>query len=333
MRGITAGLMKPTLLITESVAENRLADLESQVQLTFAPELWRKPDELFKVIPTANALIVRNQTQVTEELIHAAKQLKIVGRAGAGLDNIDIEAASRHGVVVSYAPTQNTNAVAELTIGFILALSRRIPAADQDTKQGGWKRTAFTGVEIQNKVLGVVGVGRIGYRTAEKARALGMRIIVHDPFAQNLSERIRALDAEAMDLTTLLASADYISCHVPETAATKHLFNEQRFSEMKRGSYFINASRGGVVDEEALLGALTCGTLAGAALDVREIEPPTAGRFAQMNNVILTPHIAAFTKEAQDRVEEDVLKDVLSVLDGGDAIYMANFPVSPRTRI
>ena len=263
--------------------------------------------------------------------MRAAKKLKVVGRAGAGLDNIDVEAASRHGIVVSYAPTQNTNAVAELTVGLILALSRWISAADKETKQGGWKRAVFTGVEIEGKVLGVVGLGRIGFQTAEKARALGMRIVVHDPFAENLSERTKALDAEAMDLAALLASADYISCHVPETVSTKHMFNKQRFSAMKRGAYFINASRGGVVDEEALLGALSEGRLAGAALDVREVEPPTVDRFSQMNNVILTPHIAAFTQEAQDRVEEDVLKDVLAVLGGREAVYRANPSTSPRT--
>lgn len=332
--------MKPSLLITESVAENKLADLENSVQVTFAPELWKKMDHLLEVIQTFDALLVRNQTQVTESLIQAAQKLKVVGRAGAGLDNIDVNAASRRGVVVTYAPTQNTNAVAEFTIGLIFALSRRISSADKDTKKGGWKRAAFTGVELEGKVLGVVGLGRIGFLAAQKARALGMKIVVYDPVAQNLSERTKALDAKAMDLEALLASADYVSCHVPETPSTRHLFNKQRFSEMKRSAFFINAARGGVVDEEALLGALTDGALAGAALDVREAEPPAAGRLALMDNVILTPHIAAFTKEAQERVEEDVLKDVLAVLGGGDARYPANSPaflrrdnVAPRIHV
>jgi D-3-phosphoglycerate dehydrogenase / 2-oxoglutarate reductase len=322
--------MKPSLLITESVAENKLADLEKSVQVTFAPELWKKTDHLLEVIPTFDALLVRNQTQVTENLIQAAKKLKVVGRAGAGLDNINVEAASRHGVVVTYAPTQNTSAVAEFTMGLIFALSRWISFADKDTKKGGWKRAVFTGVEIEGKVLGIVGLGRIGFLVAQKAHALGMRIVVYDPFAQNLSERTKTLDAEAMDLEALLTRSDYVSCHVPETALTRHLFNRLRFSEMKRGAYFINASRGGVVDENALLDALTEGSLAGAALDVREAEPPTADRLAQLDNVILTPHIAAFTKEAQERVEEDVLKDVLAVLGGGDPVYGANSPASPR---
>lgn len=325
---MSAGVMKPSLLITESVAEGRLAELEKSLEVTFAPDLWRKPDELLAIVHTVDALVVRNQTQVTERVVQAAKKLKVVGRAGAGLDNINVEAASRHGVLVCYAPTQNTNAVAEFTIGLILALSRWISAADKDTKQGGWKRPAFTGVEVEGKVLGIVGLGRIGSQTAQKARALGMRIVVHDPFATNLVERAKTLDAKILDLEGLLASADYVSCHVPETASTKHLFDQQRFSQMKRGAYFINASRGGVVDEEALTGALIDGRLGGAALDVREVEPPAAGRLAQMNNVILTPHIGAFSKEAQERVEEDVLKDILAVLSGGEAAHAANAPDS-----
>lgn len=325
---MSAGVMKPSLLITESVAEGRLTELGKSLEVTFAPDLWRKPDELVAIVHAFDALVVRNQTQVTERVLEAAKKLKIVGRAGAGLDNINVEAASRRGVLVCYAPTQNTNAVAEFTIGLILTLSRWISAADRDTKEGGWKRAAFTGVEIEGKVLGVVGLGRIGFQTAQKARALGMSIVVHDPFATNLGERANTLDAKILDLEGLLASADYVSCHVPETALTKHLFDQQRFSQMKRGAYFINASRGTVVDEAALAAALIDARLGGAALDVREVEPPAASRLAKMNNVILTPHIGAFSKEAQERVEEDILKDVLAVLGGREAAYAANAPAS-----
>ncbi len=315
----------PDVLISENIPGEEMDKLIASCDAVFAPDLWKEPNKLLAMIGDFRALIVRNQTQVTRELLAAATKLEIVGRAGVGLDNVDVAAANQQGIVVAFTPEQNTNSVAELAIGLMLGLARMIPAGDADTKAGGWKRQKFTGIEIQGKTLGLIGLGRIGASTAAKARALGMDIIAFDPFVD--SESLKAMDLRARMLTLdeVLGQSDFVSCHLPATAETARLFNYDKFCLMKPGAFFINTSRGEVVDEDGLLQALQEQKLAGAALDVRAKEPPAPSPLAEMENVILMPHIGAFTHEGQRRVVSAVCRDVMAVLQGGAAKYFVNF--------
>lgn len=315
----------PDVLISENIPGEEMDKLIASCDAVFEPELWKAPDKLTAMIGEFRALIVRNQTQVTRELLAAATKLEIIGRAGVGLDNVDVAAANERGIVVAFTPEQNTNSVAELAIGLMLGLARMIPAGNADTKAGGWKRQKFTGIEIQGKTLGLIGLGRIGASTAAKARALGMDIIAFDPFVD--SESLKAMDLRARMLTLdeVLSQSDFISCHLPATAETVRLFNYEKFCLMKPGAFFINTSRGEVVDEDGLLQALREQKLAGAALDVRAKEPPAPSPLAEMENVILMPHVGAFTHESQRRVVGAVCRDVMAVLQGGAAKYFVNF--------
>ncbi len=315
----------PDVLISENIVGAEMDVLRANFDCTFAPELWKNPDELHSIIGNYKALMVRNQTQVTREVIAAATNLQVIGRAGVGLDNVDLEAASERGIVVALTPEQNANSVAELAIGLILALARKIPAADRDTKAGGWKRQQFTGIEILGKTLGVVGFGRIGVSTANKARALGMDIVAYDPFVD--AESLKAMEARATmtSLENVLQQADFVSCHLPAIKSTLNLFDESKFALMKPSAFFINTSRGEVVNEGDLIRALQENKIAGAALDVRAQEPPENSPLTEMENVILLPHIGAFTKEGQIRVVTAICKDVAAVLNGEAAKNFANF--------
>jgi len=281
------------------------------------PDLWDSPD-LASRIADARAVIVRNQTQITRELLQQADSLEIVARAGAGLDNIDTEAAARAGIVVTYAPAENSLSVAELVLGLLLSLARRIPAAWADTRNGGWDRKEFTGVELSGRTLGLVGLGRIGRLVAERARAFGMRVLAHDDLIP--AAAFDEVEARAVSFQQLLAESDAVSVHVPLLDSTRRLFGEGEFAAMKSTAWFVNASRGEVVDERALTAALQSGKIAAAALDVREVEPSARGPLNEMDNVILTPHIGAFTFEAQERVVELVCRDVAAVLKGDEAV-------------
>lgn len=321
----------PDVLISENIPGEEMDRLIASCDAVFAPELWKEPDKLAAMIGEFRGLIVRNQTQVTRELLTAATKLEVIGRAGVGLDNVDVAAASEHGIVIAFTPEQNTNSVAELAIGLMLGLARMIPAGDADTKAGGWKRQKFTGVEIQGKTLGVVGLGRIGASTAAKGRALGMDILAYDPFVD--AESLKAMDLRAR-MTTLddvLSQSDFVSCHLPAIAETSKLFNYEKFCLMKPSAFFINTSRGEVVDEDGLLQALQEQRIAGAALDVRAKEPPAPSPFDELENVILMPHIGAFTHEGQRRVVTAVCRDVMAVLAGGAAKHFVNFN-KPRSR-
>ncbi|MEW5979933.1 MAG: hydroxyacid dehydrogenase [Acidobacteriota bacterium] len=318
------------ILISEQMTGPDLEELRQRFKIVFDPELWKAPTQLREMIPDFRALIVRNQTQVDRALISAGARLQVIGRAGAGLDNVDVRAASESGVVVAYAPDQNSNSVAELVLGLMLALARRIPLADHDTRRGGWNRHRLTGIELQGKTLGLVGLGRIGLCTALKARALGMEIVACDPYADPKGFAVAESGARLLGLDELLPLSDFVSCHVPETTSTTNLFSYSRFCQMKLEAYFINSSRGSVVKEEDLARALSEGKIAGAAVDVRSEEPPTRHLFAGLTNVILTPHIGAFTREGQQRVLAALCSDVSAVLDGGAAKHFANFE-KPRT--
>lgn len=310
----------PDILISENIQSAAVDALSARFRVECLPNLWKSPAQLTESIRGCRALIVRNQTQVTAALIAAAPDLLVIGRAGVGLENVDLKAAAQAGIVVSSTPDQNAISVAELAIGFMLALARFIPAAGSDTAAGNWNRNRFTGVELYGKTLGIVGAGKIGYLTASRARAFGMRVLAYDPFLSPDNVLLSQLQAELVTLDDLLSRSDVVSCHLPATPQTAGIFNAARFASMKPHSYFINTSRGSVVAEPDLVAALSSGHLAGAALDVRSTEPPTTGELESLPNVILTPHIAAFTREAQNRVTRAICEDISRVLDGQPAL-------------
>ncbi|HTL31107.1 MAG TPA: hydroxyacid dehydrogenase [Tepidisphaeraceae bacterium] len=318
------------ILVTEQIAGREMDALQSAFNVVYEPELWKAPDRIKQILPEFCAIIVRNQTPVNADLIGAGRKLEVIGRAGVGLDNVDAKTASDAGIVVVYAPEQNSISVAELALGLMLSLAREIPAADRSTKGGAWDRKRFTGIELFGKTLGVVGLGRIGFLTAMRARAFGMNIIAHDTFVNPDSFMVNEPRAKLVSLEELYRESDFISSHVPETPQTINMFNDAAFAQMKRSAYFINTSRGKVVDEDALIRALRDKRIAGAALDVRAKEPPGGSPLNEMDNVILLPHIAAFTHEGQGRVVTSVCKDIAAVLKGEAAKNFFNFPRPKR---
>jgi len=320
------------ILITENVAARWIDELKKKFTVTLEPELWKSPDKIKALLPGCRALIVRNQTRVNADLLSAATKLEVIGRAGAGLDNIELPAATAKGIVVVSTPDQNSISVAELAIGMMLGLARKIPAANQHAHGGGWERQRFVGTELYGKNFGVVGLGRIGFLTATRARALGMNILAHDNFISPDSVAVAETHAELLGLDELLAQSDFVSCHTPLTPETRHFFNYEKFCRMKPTAFFLNLARGEVVDENGLIRALQEKKIAGAGLDVREQEPPAPSALAGMDNVILTPHIAAFTREAQDRVLAAACQDVTAVLEGRVPKNFVNFP-KPKIKI
>ena len=311
------------ILISEAISGTFVDALSKKFKVVRQPNLWEDQAALLKAIETARTLIVRNKTDVNAELLRAGKHLIGVGRAGVGLDNIDLESANKAGVVVTCTPDQNSISVAELVIGLMISLARKIPAAAQDTSTGNWNRQQFTGTELYGKTFGIIGAGKIGFLTATRARALGMNILAYDPFVSEDNVLVREAQAELVELDELLSRADVVSCHVPGSAKTDGLINKDRLAHMKATALFINTSRGQVVNEADLIAALKAGKIAGAALDVRVAEPPKSSELDKMANVILTPHIAAFTNEAQSRVARVVCEDIARLLDGKPAKNVA----------
>lgn len=316
----------PEILVSEKIEGDAMDRLCMEFEVMFEPNSWKNPDHLSQLIRNVRAIIVRNQTQVTAGQFAASPKLEIVGRAGAGLDNIDVEAATEAGVVVTSAARENSLSVAEFTIGLMLCLARKIPGAHADTRQGSWNRTQFVGSELSEKILGIVGMGRIGMLVAQRAQSFGMSILAHDDYVDPEIALRNGLDVRMTSLNTLLSRADFVSCHVSLTDGTRNMFNAERFQKMKSTAMFINASRGEVVDEMALFEMLQDKKLAGAALDVRGVEPPASSLLREFDNVIQTPHIAAFTVEAQQRVVAAICRDVTAVLRGGEALNGVNFP-------
>ncbi|MGH9598793.1 MAG: hydroxyacid dehydrogenase [Terracidiphilus sp.] len=310
----------PDIVISENVRGAAVEALQSRFDVLFQPDLWKSPETLAEKVKNCRALIVRNQTPVTAALLSAAPELLVVGRAGVGLDNVDVKAAEQQGIVVSFTPDQNAISVAELVIGMMIALARFFPDADRDTKSGNWNRQKFVGIELYGKTLGIVGAGKIGFLTARRALALGMKILAYDPFLSPDNVLLSEIQAPLVSLDELLANSDVVSCHLPATPQTAGLLNGECFQKMKRGAFFINTSRGNVVSEPGLLDALKSGIVGGAALDVRAKEPPAVGELESMPNVILMPHIGAFTREAQNRVTVAICEDVTRILEGKPAI-------------
>jgi D-3-phosphoglycerate dehydrogenase len=314
------------IIISEKIVGPGVETLSTKFKVHSDPDLWRDAVKLNQLLPGCRALIVRNQTKVNADLLSAAPQLQVIGRAGAGLDNIEVPAATARGIVVASTPDQNSISVAELAFGMMLAFARKIPEANAHAHGNSWDRQRFVGTELYGKTLGIVGLGRIGFLLAMRARAFGMRIVAHDAYISPDAVSVAESGAELLGLNDLLAQSDFVSCHMPLTPETRRAFGYEHFSRMKPGAFFLNLARGEVVDEAGLIKALEEKRLAGAGLDVREKEPPAPGPLAQMDNVLLTPHIAAFTREAQDRVVAAVCQDVLAVLEGRPARNFANFP-------
>lgn len=271
-------------------------------------------DELASIIADYDALIVRGRTKVTASLLETATRLKVIGRAGVGVDNIDLAAAKSRGVTVVNAPVSTTLAVAELTFGLLLALARELPRADASMKQGGWLKKELEGAELYGKTLGILGMGHIGTEVARRARAFGMDVLGYDPMLT--PDEIHGRAAEPVDRDELLARSDFISLHLPLTSETRGLLDADQFAKMKDGARIVCAARGGIIDEPSLLAALELGKIAGAALDVFESEPPGATDLVKHPRVIATPHIGAQTAEAQSRAAEDIAHEVLNVLRG-----------------
>ena len=276
----------------EGIGKLKQAGFEVDVNPTITPE------QLTKIVSNYDALIVRSRTKVTKELIEAGRRLKVIGRAGVGLDSIDLETAEKKGIMVFNVPEAGANAAAELTIGLIISLARSIPRADHSTKEGKWIKKQLIGWELRDKTLGIIGLGNVGGRVAKIAKTLGMKILItkRTPPAPQL---LRKLEAEFVLLKELLQRSDVVTIHVPLTPQTKHMIGVQETQLMKKGAFLINTSRGAIVDEKALLNALKSGKLGGAALDVYEIEPPKDLSLIKLPNVICTPHIGAQTERTQ----------------------------------
>ncbi len=283
------------------------------------------PDEIKKIIGTYEALIVRSGTKVTDEILSSAKKMKVVGRAGTGVDNIDVDAATRLGIIVLNVPGGNTVSTAEHTISMMMALARNIPQANQSTKEGKWERKKFVGTELLGKTLGVVGLGKVGKEVAKRCSAFEMNVIAFDPVIS--TEAALKLGIELVDLQKLLKRSDFITIHTPLMSETKGLLNEKTLSQCKQGVRIINCARGGIVDEKALLVALEKGIVAGAALDVFEQEPPTNNPLLQHPNVVVTPHLGASTEEAQEKVAIQIAHQVVDALNDKEIVGSVNADV------
>lgn len=313
------------ILVSDPLSEEGLNILREVGEFKVDVNTGLKPQELKEIIPDYDALIVRSTTKVTKDIISKASKLKVIGRAGVGLDNVDLEAATQKGIIVMNTPAGNTISTAEHTMSMILALSRNIPQANTSTKQGQWQRSKFMGVELYNKTLGIIGLGRIGTEVAKRALTFGTKVLAYDPFLSR--EVAESLGVEMLELKDLLARSDYITVHTPLTDETKHMLSKEEFALMKKGVRIINCARGGIIDEVALASAIREGKVSGAAIDVFEKEPlPADSELLKLDNIIITPHLGASTEEAQVNVAIEVAEIVRDALLGKGIRNAANYP-------
>jgi len=310
------------ILVADSIAEEGLQSLRSYAQVDIKTKL--EPEQLKAIIVDYDALIVRSQTKVRAEIIESGKKLKVIGRAGVGTDNIDVDAATKNGIVVVNAPTGNTVAAAEHTIALMLALARNVPQANSRLKSGKWQREEMIGSELRNKTLGIIGLGNVGSEVAKRAQAFEMHVVAHDPFVSK--DYARNLKADLVSLDQLLKESDFITLHVPLTAATKNLIGTKELGKLKPTTRIINCARGGLINEEAIVKAIKTGKIAGAAFDVFDKEPVTDSPLFKEDKIIVTPHLGASTVEAQTGVAKDVAAEVLAVLQGQFSKYAVNAP-------
>jgi D-3-phosphoglycerate dehydrogenase len=316
------------ILVAEPIAPEGIALLRAHHEVDERPGLT--PAELCAGLADYDALVVRSQVQVDASVIAAGKRLQVIGRAGVGVDNVDLEAATRAGITVVNAPTGNTIAAAEHTLALLYGVARKIAAADASVRRGEWQRTQFTGRELRGRTLGLVGLGKIGQAIAARARAMEMTVLASDPYVT--AEGAAHHGAELVPLADLLARSDVVSIHVPLSRATRGMIGTKELARMKPGAILLNVARGGVVDEPAVAAALTKGTLAGAGIDVFEHEPPVDSPLLDAPNTLLTPHLGASTAEAQVAVAEEIADQVLDVLAGRSARYAVNAPLlTPET--
>lgn len=317
----------PKILVADPIGAEGVDLLKAHAEVDVKTGM--KPPELLAVIADYDGLVVRSETKVTKEVIETAKKLQVVGRAGIGVDNIDLEAATAAGIAVVNAPTGNTVAAAEHTMALMLALSRNVPSAHQSLKAGEWKRSAFMGVEVRAKTLGVCGLGRVGSEIARRAQSFDMKLIGYDPFVA--PDYAKRMGIELVSLEELLAQSDFITLHTPLTDGTRHMISDDEVALLKPGARLINVARGELVDEQAILNGLESGQLGGVALDVFAEEPPQNTALVGHPKVVVTPHLGASTEEAQREVAVEASEQVLAVLRGEPARNTVNTPpVAPE---
>jgi D-3-phosphoglycerate dehydrogenase / 2-oxoglutarate reductase len=319
-------MVNQKVLVADAISPRGVEALRLGGQLDVDVQTGLKEPQLIQVIPSYAAIVVRSQTKVTAPVISAAKSLKAIGRAGVGVDNVDVEAATRRGIIVMNTPAGNTVSTAEHAFSLLVSIARSIPQADASIKAGRWDRKTFEGVELSSKTLGILGMGRIGSEIARRAIAFGMRPVAYDPYLS--PTRARSLQVELFDdLNEVLKRADFLTLHLPMTAETRSILNQERLALMKKGARVINCARGGLIDEQALYDALTSGHIAAAALDVFETEPPPADLpLLKLPNVVCTPHLGASTVEAQESVGIEIAEAIRSVLLDGVIRNAVNVP-------
>lgn len=314
---------KMKVLIADEINKKGINELKDVAEVVVQTDITN--EELIKSIGDFDAIMVRSRTKITREVIEAASRLKIIARAGVGVDNIDVEAATRRGIMVVNAPESASITVAEHTIGIILSLARKISIADKSIKEGKWGKNKFMGTQLAGKTLGIVGMGRIGSQVAIRCKAFAMEILVYDPYISE--DTASKLGVTMVDLDTLLKDADIITIHVPFTPETKHLIAQREFEIMKKNAFIINCARGGIINEHDLYDALSQGKIGGAGLDVFEKEPPEGNLLLSLDNLVATPHIGASTREAQDDAAIIVAKEIKKVSNGESPKNVINLHV------
>jgi D-3-phosphoglycerate dehydrogenase len=311
------------VLIADPLSEQGIAILKEHVLVDVKTGL--SPEELKNIISGYDGIIVRSQTQVTASIIETSTNLQVIGRAGVGVDNIDLAAATKRGIIVVNAPTGNTISAAEHAIALLLSLARHIPNANASLKSGAWKRSSFMGTEVRGKTLGIIGLGNVGSEVAKRAKGLAMNLLGYDPFIS--PERASNLNVKVVSIEELLKQSDFITLHIPLLKETKELIGEEEFKLVKPTMRIINTARGGLIDEKALLKAISEERVAGAAIDVFEKEPCTDSLLFANDKIIVTPHLGASTKEAQSLAASDVAQQILDIFDGKPAQYAVNTPI------
>lgn len=324
-------MTKPVVVIAEELSPATVEALGPDFEIRNVDGTDRPA--LLAALANANAVLVRSATQLDAEAIAAAPHLQVIARAGVGLDNVDIKAATAAGVMVVNAPTSNIISAAELTIGHILSLARHIPAAHAALANGQWKRSAYTGIELYEKTVGIIGLGRIGALITARLQAFGVNVIAYDPYIT--AARAQQLGVTSVSLDELLERSDFISIHMPKTPETVGMIGTEQFAKMKPSAYIVNVARGGLIDEDALLAALSTHTIAGAGIDVFVNEPPTGSPLLELPNIVVTPHLGASTDEAQEKAGISVAKSVRLALAGElvpDAVNVAGGVIDPYVR-
>lgn len=317
---------KIKVLVADPISDRGVDDLRASELLEVDVKTGLKPAELLEIVAEYSAIVVRSQTKITAEVIAAAPKLRVVGRAGVGVDNVDVPAATAKGVIVMNTPGGNTISTAEHAFSLLMSTARNIPQADASVKSGKWDRKTFEGVELYNKTLGILGMGRIGTEIARRAIAFGMRVLAYDPYLS--PAKARSLQVELVeDLDEVVKAVDFLTMHMPLTAETRHMLDARRLALMKPSARIVNCARGGLVDEAALAEALREGRLAGAALDVFEVEPPPAeSPLLTLKNIVFTPHLGASTAEAQESVGIEIAQAIRAALLEGEIRNAVNVP-------